>query len=396
MEDSSFEWLLPSLLPSNMDNFSMGYNGGRKDEADLATLTMVASPIAPIVSGSQIAIIGTTNDDNAKNTATFKCILTAKSATTISDSSFASPRSGGVSRTVEYNILGGGGGGGADPTEVTVSAVSSAVSETDGSFTVDVGVSSDAPFAAVQAQLSYDPDLVLYTGANANGQKFEVTQATGTISVSDYNLSGGPASLGSLTFKIKDNLTITEDTDVVFTIDSVVYAVTGNTLDNIGAPGANLIVTTLEKPVEPTYPVTFITDSKLAPTGYKVLVYTPDGAIGATDSYTYNGNTLFYAKGLDAFVYIVADTVTAEQASGVIVAGGTRTVANGNVNGNAVVNIVDAQIAFDLSSGEYDAELTTLTIENRLNADVNGDGQITTADAQAIQWAIHHNGEFPA
>jgi hypothetical protein len=81
--------------------------------------------------------------------------------------------------------------------------------------------------------------------------------------------------------------------------------------------------------------------------------------------------------------------------------------AKGDLNGDGVVNIVDAQIAFDLATGKYDegspyeaiiacwaeqkADLSTI----KTFADVNGDGELDAADARAIQYAIH-NGGFAA
>ena len=81
--------------------------------------------------------------------------------------------------------------------------------------------------------------------------------------------------------------------------------------------------------------------------------------------------------------------------------------AKGDLNGDGFVNIVDAQIAFDLATGKFDegspyeaiiacwaeqkADLSTI----KTFADVNGDGELDAADARAIQYAIH-NGGFAA
>ena len=58
----------------------------------------------------------------------------------------------------------------------------------------------------------------------------------------------------------------------------------------------------------------------------------------------------------------------------------------GDVNANGIVNIVDAQIAYDLSRGAYVGDAGEETLRN--SADVNGDGIVGAEDARAIQHAI--------
>lgn len=76
----------------------------------------------------------------------------------------------------------------------------------------------------------------------------------------------------------------------------------------------------------------------------------------------------------------------------------------GDVNNNGSLDILDAQITYDLSRGVYTDEAwadllacwgegaTKAKVE--LVADVNNDGTVDSADARAIQYAIHHNGVF--
>ena len=67
-------------------------------------------------------------------------------------------------------------------------------------------------------------------------------------------------------------------------------------------------------------------------------------------------------------------------------------VATGDVNQNGKINIVDAQIAYDIACGlhkdnEGYAQLYAL-------AEVTGDNIVDAADAFAIQYAVHNNGTF--
>ena len=79
----------------------------------------------------------------------------------------------------------------------------------------------------------------------------------------------------------------------------------------------------------------------------------------------------------------------------------------GDLNNNGKVNIVDAQVAYDLARGVYDEDSASESLvacwsEQSASldaikefADVNADGTLDAADAFAIQYAVH-NGEFAA
>ena len=60
----------------------------------------------------------------------------------------------------------------------------------------------------------------------------------------------------------------------------------------------------------------------------------------------------------------------------------------GDVNGNSEVNIVDAQVAYDLATGAF-ADDNPLSESQMLAADVNCDGAVDAADARAIQSYVH-------
>ena len=74
----------------------------------------------------------------------------------------------------------------------------------------------------------------------------------------------------------------------------------------------------------------------------------------------------------------------------------------GDANGNGKVNIVDAQVVYDLSKGTYGADYASYTLPQgwdmnvlRQTANVNGDDAIDAADAFAIQYFTHY-GSFSA
>mgnify|MGYP004530243851 FL=1 len=62
----------------------------------------------------------------------------------------------------------------------------------------------------------------------------------------------------------------------------------------------------------------------------------------------------------------------------------------GDANGNGTVNIIDAQIAYDVARGIFD-DFSTLPMLGWLSCDMNGDGHVDAADAFAIQAAALSN-----
>ena len=58
----------------------------------------------------------------------------------------------------------------------------------------------------------------------------------------------------------------------------------------------------------------------------------------------------------------------------------------GDLNGNGVVNIVDAQVAYGIACGQF--ELTSNSLGLYHAADVNADGFVDAADAFAIQYYV--------
>ena len=69
----------------------------------------------------------------------------------------------------------------------------------------------------------------------------------------------------------------------------------------------------------------------------------------------------------------------------------------GDVNGNAKVNIVDAQVVYDMATNKYGADYASLPLPDSWNkatllwaADANSDGTIDATDAFAIQHFAHY------
>lgn len=69
-------------------------------------------------------------------------------------------------------------------------------------------------------------------------------------------------------------------------------------------------------------------------------------------------------------------------------------VYDGDLNLNVKVNIVDAQISYDLACGVY-TDFAQVSMKQWLAGNMNNDGTLDAADAFAIQYKVHH-GAFAA
>lgn len=131
------------------------------------------------------------------------------------------------------------------------------------------------------------------------------------------------------------------------------------------------------------------------PTGYQVMLMKLNGDEVSDANYKYDGNMMYWSSKYGAYVYIVTDdvdkaTALANISIQVPKTGEDALAYDGDVNRNNVVNINDAQIAYDLYSGHInyltDFNFELISIVERLEADVNGDGAVDTQD---VRW-IHN------
>jgi hypothetical protein len=107
--------------------------------------------------------------------------------------------------------------------------------------------------------------------------------------------------------------------------------------------------------------------------------------------YQYNDTDMYYSEKYELFVCFAASEVNEETAlAGISCVEGTAPEINydGNVNQSpsGLVNIIDAQLVYDLYTGVYltDPAFANVSRLMRLAADVNGDGSTDTTDVQII------------
>jgi hypothetical protein len=278
-------------------------------------------------------------------------------------------------------------------------------------FTVDVKLTAAAgtTFAPANLNVSFDADKFEYSGTNAtaadgvtvggaNGGAINITRSGATVTIGD----SGEYVFATLQFTPKAG---TATQSGAFAVTSAKYGTQGNPTDDgltvaSGDALGSASVTIQAVNVNPV--VNFVSDYKGAPSGYQLLKYTT-GADGA-NGFKYDGEPLYWSAKLNAWLYIVPSPVDETAALLKIAAGSSpadrKTVAySGDVNGANNVTIIDSQIAYDLATSystySDDTPFAELSVLARLEADVNGDGDVDVADARAIQASLHNGGTIP-
>ena len=126
--------------------------------------------------------------------------------------------------------------------------------------------------------------------------------------------------------------------------------------------------------------------------GKTMYLVTASGTIAERQVAKYDGMSMFWSEKYNAYAYLVIsadnlEAVKAEAAEKVKVAEGTSAGTvdySGDVNGTKVTDVNDAQLAYDMYKAKYDSFDAAVSMLKFLNADVNGDKKVNTADATAI------------
>lgn len=126
--------------------------------------------------------------------------------------------------------------------------------------------------------------------------------------------------------------------------------------------------------------------------GKVMYLVTASGNFAEGQVAKYDGMSMFFSEKYNAYAYLVIsadglETMKAEAAAKVKVAEGTAAGTvdyTGDVNGTKVIDVNDAQLAYDMYKAKYDSFDVAVSMLKFLNADVNGDKKVNTADATAI------------
>jgi len=136
-------------------------------------------------------------------------------------------------------------------------------------------------------------------------------------------------------------------------------------------------------------------DFNSLPTGFKLLKLTVDNKLNDS-AYKYNGNAMFYSSKYSkndkhVYLYVVSGSIGEVDALTdiKIVAGDTciELAYDGDVIRDGELNSTDAVLTYALYNSELhadDSEFLKVSMQMRLEADVNGDEKVDSSDAQAI------------
>lgn len=167
--------------------------------------------------------------------------------------------------------------------------------------------------------------------------------------------------------------------DATISVSDAVFGASGNTMD----------IEDIVIPDSAKISVAYAGDFKVseAPfveaSGIKMITFVGDVAEGQVA--TMKGAPMF--KLGESFVALATADEAAALTRGdfAVTAGDAQVVAaDGDVNMNGKVNIVDAQLAYDIARAVY-TDFSAVTMEGFLKADVNGDASVDAVDAFAIQ-----------
>lgn len=123
-------------------------------------------------------------------------------------------------------------------------------------------------------------------------------------------------------------------------------------------------------------------------TVFRVLAR-PVDTLSPTQGLYYSGMPMYWSEEQGAYIWLVTGSGSLAEleaaAAAAVTVGRKQSVTvshSGDVNGSGLVDINDAQLAYDMYNCKY--ELTGSSREKFLSADVNGDGCISVLDANAV------------
>ena len=147
----------------------------------------------------------------------------------------------------------------------------------------------------------------------------------------------------------------------------------------------------LAAPVSEPLPLSIESSPYTSASSFALVAYTetvPEGFVPcfAGNPFAWDGNRFVALVDSTTFPQLKSADFTLEERV-------PPNMVRGDANGNGVMNIIDAQIAYDVVCGTF-ADFSTLPMLGWLSCDMNGDGRVDAADAFAIQATALSKGAF--
>ena len=146
------------------------------------------------------------------------------------------------------------------------------------------------------------------------------------------------------------------------------------------------LTVTVEKTAKQTAEVNVYEYVKL--NGKNIYLVTASGSVADGKVMAYDGSAMFWSDKYQAYAYLViSDTelTKTEAAKKVTQASAAKTsiAYDGDVNLTGKIDVNDAQLVWNMYNAKY-ADFNTVSMRKFLEADLNGDHKLTTADAAAV------------
>lgn len=250
--------------------------------------------------------------------------------------------------------------------------------------TVDIVATSPAALSCAQFKIAASENLKLVSitqgsglaltaGEGAAAGSFEATVDNGVVSFYG-NTADATAGIVVATATFEG----VSEGEATVSVSDAVFGSSGSTLDNeniLLPAAANISVASYDFEISAT--------SYVEASGIKLVTFkseVPEGKVP-----TMKGAAM-YKLGNSFVALAKADEAAALTRDDFDVVDGSAQVvsADGDVNMNGKVNIVDAQLAYDIANSVY-TDFSAVSMEGYLKADVNNDSSVDAADAFAIQ-----------
>ena len=265
----------------------------------------------------------------------------------------------------------------------------------DDKYTYTVSATVDGK--AYTPTLASDSKTYTIAGADVTGNVvITVNKELKPVTTTEITFTGtGSADVVGGTTQTAENgkdftFKLNADADYDYTVKLGTETLTPDTSGNYTIPSAKLtgtaLTVTVEKTAKQTAEVNVYEYIKLD--GKAIYLVTASGTVADGKVMAYDGSAMFWSEKYKAYAYLVisnTELTKAEAAKKVTQASATKAsiAYDGDVNLTGKIDVNDAQLVWNMYNAKY-TDFNTVSMRKFLEADLNGDHKLTTADAAAV------------